>query len=294
MRNEANRLNALASTGPTDTASTRLNALRHGILSSEALLTAGDAKEDRDLFDELGAALRAQLQPAGALEELLVDKLVMLVWRWRRVIRYETAAIAAKADYVPPELPGIYRQRSLEELEQSLATAHRDLDALAQKHPLRHRPELWRRAFEVAKVLFGTDPDDVLGHEPDWQRHFHLRQRDVRRVIRLACKNANLPETVFWGLVEVDVRHDLAGLERDIASRKAALARAPALAIVPGHDGIDKIRRYEAHLSRQFYRALHELQRLQAARQGHPALPPAALDLLIDSPADDTFDSDDA
>ncbi|MFQ5872919.1 MAG: hypothetical protein ACE5JL_03845 [Dehalococcoidia bacterium] len=50
-----------------------------------------------------------------------------------------------------------------------------------------------------------------------------------------------------------------------------------------GKASLDKVRRYEAHLSRQFYRALHELQRIQAARQGlHPPAP-MALDINVDS-----------
>ena len=43
--------------------------------------------------------------------------------------------------------------------------------------------------------------------------------------------------------------------------------------------------RYEAHLSRQFHRDLHELQRLQAMRLGHPVTVPMAIDVdLISGP----------
>jgi hypothetical protein len=52
--------------------------------------------------------------------------------------------------------------------------------------------------------------------------------------------------------------------------------------ILPDANTLQKITRYEAHLSRQLLQALHELQRLQAARGGHPVPLPAALDVVVD------------
>jgi hypothetical protein len=45
-----------------------------------------------------------------------------------------------------------------------------------------------------------------------------------------------------------------------------------------------KLSRYEASLDRALYRALHELQRLQAVRQGRPVLPPLAVDVEVAGP----------
>lgn len=47
-------------------------------------------------------------------------------------------------------------------------------------------------------------------------------------------------------------------------------------------DTYSKLSRYEAHIERGLYRALHELQRRQAARRGHRADPPRALDVGVD------------
>ena len=44
---------------------------------------------------------------------------------------------------------------------------------------------------------------------------------------------------------------------------------------------VQKICRYETHLERALYKALHELQRLQAVREGRPAPMPAALDVTV-------------
>ena len=85
---EANRRNALRSTGPKTPEgkrAVRLNALRHGLLSQEVLLPG----EDADALRELGENLRAELQPVGELENLLVDRIIAAVWKLRRLGRVE-------------------------------------------------------------------------------------------------------------------------------------------------------------------------------------------------------------
>jgi hypothetical protein len=58
------------------------NALKHGIFSRVVLLKG----EPRAELESLLNGLRSDLEPEGTLEELLVDKLAVLVWRHRRLI----------------------------------------------------------------------------------------------------------------------------------------------------------------------------------------------------------------
>lgn len=46
-------------------------------------------------------------------------------------------------------------------------------------------------------------------------------------------------------------------------------------------DTFGKLARYEAHIERGMYKALHELQRLQAARRGKAVTPPVAVDVGV-------------
>jgi hypothetical protein len=48
-----------------------------------------------------------------------------------------------------------------------------------------------------------------------------------------------------------------------------------------GSNTLGKFRRYEAHIDRTLYKALHELQRLQAARLGHKVTAPVAIDIDV-------------
>src|SRR5918994_1586008 len=90
---QANRRNALKSTGPktpAGKAAVRLNANKHGLRSQEVLLPG----EDEEALKELDENLRAELQPVGELENLLVDGIVAAHWRLRRLRRVEAGIFA--------------------------------------------------------------------------------------------------------------------------------------------------------------------------------------------------------
>ncbi len=89
---EANRRNALKSTGPKTERGkerSRLNALRHGMTAKQLVVS----HEDFGDFARFGAEPRAALAPGDALEEQLVESIVMTSWRLRRAWRTEAATI---------------------------------------------------------------------------------------------------------------------------------------------------------------------------------------------------------
>jgi hypothetical protein len=86
----ANQANARHSTGPQTQrgkAVVRLNALRHGLLARDVVLPG----ESADAFEELLSQVRAEFAPVGPIEELLVDRLVKIMWWFCRLDRVETA-----------------------------------------------------------------------------------------------------------------------------------------------------------------------------------------------------------
>ena len=89
---EANRRNAQRSTGPKTPEGklqSRRSALKHGILASDWLITEGDGAENAAEFEEFLATLREDLEPVGALEGILVEKIAICCWRQRRVLKCE-------------------------------------------------------------------------------------------------------------------------------------------------------------------------------------------------------------
>lgn len=93
QRLAANRANALHSTGPVTVggkATASRNATRHGLLSAKLLLDDEDPSE----FQAMAADLWRSLNPLGALEGALVERIAVTLWRQRRLVQAETANLA--------------------------------------------------------------------------------------------------------------------------------------------------------------------------------------------------------
>lgn len=76
----------------------KYNALKHGLLAKEVVITVGDGAENPEEFNALLEALRIQLNPVGTLEEMLTEKIAVAHWRLRRAYRYEAGAIEGEVD----------------------------------------------------------------------------------------------------------------------------------------------------------------------------------------------------
>ncbi len=90
---QANRANALKSTGPVSQAGkarSSKNSRRHGLLSCEILLPTEDPEEFRAFHQEF----RQCCEPVGRLEEELLMLMAMDLWRLRRINQIEGSILA--------------------------------------------------------------------------------------------------------------------------------------------------------------------------------------------------------
>ena len=209
---EANRRNAQKSTGPNTPdgkAAVRFNAMKHGLLSSEILIPG----EDEAALKELGERLRDELQPAGELEGLLVERITAAYWRLRRLGRVEAGIFAW-------ELYAELAERAEREAHSYESNLHADMP-------------------------------DTLDTITDEQKH----QEALSRAQEMKAKQEDA-ETATLGRTFM---------------RDANEANA-----------FSKLSRYETAIARGLYKALHELQRLQAARgTGGNVSPPVAVDVDV-------------
>jgi hypothetical protein len=207
---QANHRNALKSTGPKTPegkAAVRLNANKHGLRSQEVLLPG----EDEEALKELDENLRAELQPLGELENLLVDGIIAAHWRLRRLRRVEAGIFAW-------ELYGELAERAQQE-------AH---------------------TYEWSVLDALGSPEQIT----DEQKHQKALSRAQEMKAKQDAETATLGRTFI---------------------RDADKANA-----------FSKLSRYETAIWRSLYKALHELQRLQAARRTEgDVLPPIALDVDV-------------
>ena len=66
------------------------------MLSEQALIQTGKWKEDPKEFQRFGDAIREDLVPIGAIEELSVEDLVGYWWRKRRLLAYESSIMSGQ------------------------------------------------------------------------------------------------------------------------------------------------------------------------------------------------------
>src|SRR3974377_68587 len=107
---EANRRNALKSTGPTTPEGkerSRCNAVRHG-LTAETVIAALEDAEDYQAFQ---AAVTADYGAESAVERELVLRLASVLWRLRRATGIE-AALFEKAMDDPSEVRLIHSRQT--------------------------------------------------------------------------------------------------------------------------------------------------------------------------------------
>jgi hypothetical protein len=135
---EANRRNALKSTGPkTENGKqrSRCNALRHG-LTAETVISALEDAEDYKAFE---MAITADYDAQSAVERELLLRLVSLLWRLRRATTMETGLFEIQAG----QLLEVKQNRQLNSHQRTIVhTLLQQPDAGASTEPNRQLPAL--------------------------------------------------------------------------------------------------------------------------------------------------------
>ncbi len=149
-------------------------------------------------------------------------------------------------------------------------------------------------------ILSVTPVIPVLESEDEWQAHRAALLASLAPEGHLEDTLAERVALVFWRLQRlaryereaIANAQDLIGDDLAMAAsyRGETLPKKPTPEIIeridrrltarllPDEASLNKIMRYEAHLNRQLYQALHELEALKARRQGQAA-PLARIDL---------------
>jgi hypothetical protein len=89
-RISSNQANAQKSTGPvTEARKNKIseNAMSHGLFSKRLILTDEDPFEYQSLLEQL----QTELLPVGILEQTLIERIAVSLWRQKRLIKAESA-----------------------------------------------------------------------------------------------------------------------------------------------------------------------------------------------------------
>jgi hypothetical protein len=281
---DANRRNALKSTGPKTPqgrAVSKMNALKHGILSTQVLVRGFNIKEsDREFFD-LHERFRQEFNPVGTVEEMLVDQIVTTHWRLRRVLQAESGEIASSVDHNHWE-----RHRPDSQMEVLLWAVSSDTLSAMQTSTLGIAIiQGWLRDL-LARVQKEGELTQAAINDAFVRKGAYLK-----RFENLQLKLSQRPkgdDAAAWReenreLALDFIRREFLRLEdnkRTLKKREAANETAlQSAALLPPAQVLDKIVRYETKLERQLYRAMNQLERLQRMRRGEAV--PAPINLEV-------------
>src|SRR5215204_3727443 len=263
----------------------RWNATRHGIRSPAPVVPGVEEKAD---WEEHRDGILESLFPEGHLELVLAERVALLSWRLRRVIRYETESIALYQERVEDDLAKERRFESGPDHPEAVrgnAKSDRD-DYRLFKRFAKMEDEKILSSIEADLVIWGAmecadkvaegevDPEELLesisvaglpdsdsreGHE-GWTVGL------VRAVIEAVARATDEEPEELLEAATRDARFKMERTKRDAEKVERDLRNMVRERLLPDEKPLEKVARYEAHLSRGLYKALHELEALQTRR----------------------------
>jgi hypothetical protein len=221
------------------------NAIRHGLLAKEVVITSGTGKENEDEFASLHASLRKCLEPVGFEEEQLVEDLAHCRRSTRRARRFENAAVTLASEVARPnpELSEVEQEilnlKPADEARYDLQKSSRGINHLLQAIEYIRKQVLARRAVSaVPEWLFSKEV---------WMRTLGTEaQAD-------ALKKEATRLTALRLLVE-QTEADKEAAQRDLAA-------------IPDKEKLDRLLRYENSNRHQAQRLEERLEQLQERRR---------------------------
>jgi hypothetical protein len=280
----ANRRNAEKATGPTTEAGravSKMNALKHGILSKEVLVRGLNIKENGRELAALHRRFWQELNPVGPVEEMLVDQIVTTHWRLRRALTAESGEIAVSVDegQWKRSRPDPQMQCMQWQLSGDVVTAMKD-SAMGNSILAGWMREL-RARVELEGELTEAAIKSAFGEPTIFSKQFEKLRLRLSQNSDGADEACRREENKKEALACID--HELAMLNwrKDYCEKREAVEEESrqAAAVLPSMEVLEKILRYETKLERQQYRAMSQLERLQRMRQGEAVPPPLTVEV---------------
>jgi hypothetical protein len=280
----------------------RWNATRHGISSPAPVIPGLEKRED---WQDHRDGILDNLSPVGHLEFTLAERVALLSWRLHRVTRYETESIAISQGEVEGDIQRRARFLRSPQDNPYECTHPEDIRTEAKYRRQTHNALKRLPSLEPGKIVKGEDVTSIVqavleaaqrarGEEIDVEHldlpglsddDYYLEElpdmkaEDVRGYVQSIARAASQePERMLefatnaarWEAQSAKAKVERVEGEIDVMRRERLL---------PDDKTLEKIHRYEAHLSKQLYHALHELESIQKRRTTGEGTPLARLDV---------------
>ena len=186
---EANRRNALKSTGPMTDAGkqrSRRNAVRHGLTAETVVAELEDA-EDYKAFE---LAVTSDFDAFTAVERELVLRLASLLWRLRRATAIQTGLLQLQHDIIAaPKTPRNDESPANKRGADSIDDRDRELKMQGQSFSIRCR---------CLSSVTGAEPDQVDELSNDDNSNLARRFLRLANVDNGVFERASRYETALW------------------------------------------------------------------------------------------------
>jgi hypothetical protein len=290
------------------------NAIRHGFLAREVVITAGDGEESLEEFNDLVKQLCEYYEPVRVVEESLVQTIATCWWRKARVIRAENGEIRKRLDTL-----GVDRVlRNSDKANLDLALSEMGLGLFSVTNQADQQVssrERWS-AMQAAQSDLRTNRSGLAylsallqKAKSEIAREGYMSEELRKKIFHtfclwdclfaLTCLHAGPPEAKMEDRPsekvvdpQADEKHArlvafiddhlkrISWFEACATERENLAGDAEARSFsLPPADATDKLLRYEAHQDRQLYRAMDQLERLQRQRRGENVPPPLDINL---------------
>lgn len=281
---QANRSNALRSTGPRTVEGKRrssMNAVRHGALSEAPVIAHMESEEE--WLAHRGAVFDA-LEPSNHVEDFLVERIALQAWRLVRLARYESERLSLLQENVDRDVNDYWlrvhrdlgwpaqAREAVEFLEEGDASVGEFLNAIEQNALGTVSGETASWVLELAGEASGLEGWDELcasawqdrGDPVEFRWDGPLAWEYVQIIADAADED---PMNLLAKARSKATMQRLRAVQKSAAiDRRVAKMRVNHLQL--GAAGQQTLARYESHLERSFYRTLREYQRLQERRVG--------------------------
>ncbi len=281
---KANQANAKRSTGPKTAAGkgkVSQNSIKHGALSDRPVIPGLESQEewDRHLAETL-----ADLQPEGRVANWLAQRIASYQWRLRRVARYEAEATAvglesAERDFAREEfgwetvcgleeLPLVKAKKRVEELRAS-SELLQELPDLPANQAVPDCTQLVSEALDLAGTTLAPGGlQSYVDTITEWTAEL------MREMLQAIAQHRTMNPGNLLELMITRVTAKLEAAQRRYEDLVRTLDQYRRERAIPDGHVLEKISRYEGHLERGLYKALHEFREFQKQRAGQRA--PAA------------------
>jgi hypothetical protein len=248
----------------------KLNALKHGLLSKVTLLKGESPTEYNSLLN----GLLDDWLPQGKSETLDVEDLAAVWWNKRRLFQAKNAVIAEKIEFIERDFEAKRREEASEGSRTAIATSGL-LRYMTNPYLIREAKELLTELRR--NIVAGNNVEGLSGM---LMQLYGKEQVGVIPQLLLPHSGTSVDQSnIVASMIDDEVKR-LTKLEKDlVADDSLRIQFKKSAAVIPSQGVSDRLMRYETHLDRKIDQISKRLEASQRRRKGQP--PPPQLNVNI-------------